>query len=618
VRSLRNLLHGLLVSFVAAACIANCSGAPGESASLGAQLEVSSAPIVAPRRPRLRGGPPRASGQPCRVPEDCASLICQPPVRGETVTRCADPSANDGVKNDAETDVDCGGGVQLGTGGAPACPDRESCQVDGDCLSGYCSPTTARCVAGRSCKGLVPAAMIDDEQAGIDTCGVGESTDPPYERAHESCCRSLLLPTATDPAGAPLARVRMDKYEVTSGRMRQFVEGVKASTGSYDLRAWATGEVLAGTKAGRLLAEQMPTTTTATQSSFLTFLPTSNDPRDPLNLPAQLGATSMDANVPSEYQGCYSAPGAFGATDYWQGPEIQKAFWSPPREFPQADYDIKPINCAPYWMYAAFCAWDGGRLPTLAEVVSAWGPDQYPWGSSFIPSPYPYDIVGEGESSHRHARIPAPSERRLADGRPRLDRQRRRPHPVHRRAGPLLPRCDAREVSQLRRERGVAGPRRQHDRGDGDLDVLGVEHLLRLRDVLRPREELAPRLRVSGARLDPAREAWRGSRDQPPEHDPHRRLLGGPRDGRPRQLSVPLGGVVLEASAVAVWKDRVPVRPPGLRLGRRRGLYRVRMAGAGLSTSDRGGTECVTVQLAMILLSRPMVMGPTSVAPTPT
>jgi len=409
VRSLRNLLHGLLVSFVAAACIANCSGAPGESASLGAQLEVSSAPIVAPRRPRLRGGPPRASGQPCRVPEDCASLICQPPVRGETVTRCADPSANDGVKNDAETDVDCGGGVQLGTGGAPACPDRESCQVDGDCLSGYCSPTTARCVAGRSCKGLVPAAMIDDEQAGIDTCGVGESTDPPYERAHESCCRSLLLPTATDPAGAPLARVRMDKYEVTSGRMRQFVEGVKASTGSYDLRAWATGEVLAGTKAGRLLAEQMPTTTTATQSSFLTFLPTSNDPRDPLNLPAQLGATSMDANVPSEYQGCYSAPGAFGATDYWQGPEIQKAFWSPPREFPQADYDIKPINCAPYWMYAAFCAWDGGRLPTLAEVVSAWGPDQYPWGSSFIPSPYPYDIVGEGESSHRHARIPAPS-----------------------------------------------------------------------------------------------------------------------------------------------------------------------------------------------------------------
>ena len=33
-------------------------------------------------------------------------------------------------------------------------------------------------------------------------------------------------------------------------------------------------------------------------------------------------------------------------------------------------------------MVAAFCFWDGGRLPTRAEFNAAWGPSTYPWGAA--------------------------------------------------------------------------------------------------------------------------------------------------------------------------------------------------------------------------------------------
>jgi hypothetical protein len=150
-------------------------------------------------------------------------------------------------------------------------------------------------------------------------------------------------------------------------------------------------------------------------AEVIAFLPTSSNPATSLDLPAQLGATSMDANVPSEYQGCYMADGAYGAGDYWQSAATLADFGSPARSFSQADYDIKSMNCGTYWIYAAFCAWDGGRLPTLAEVEAVWGGGQYPWttvlGSSapFWPSPYPYTTVTNDGVTNYYANIPSPS-----------------------------------------------------------------------------------------------------------------------------------------------------------------------------------------------------------------
>lgn len=55
--------------------------------------------------------------------------------------------------------------------------------------------------------------------------------------------------------------------------------------------------------------------------------------------------------------------------------------WTSPPD--PANYD-KPINCLNWYMAFAFCAWDGGFLPTEAEwETAAAGSDQnrlFPWG----------------------------------------------------------------------------------------------------------------------------------------------------------------------------------------------------------------------------------------------
>jgi formylglycine-generating enzyme required for sulfatase activity len=55
-------------------------------------------------------------------------------------------------------------------------------------------------------------------------------------------------------------------------------------------------------------------------------------------------------------------------------------FWSPE----PGPHDLRPMNCLTWYLAFAFCAWDGGRLPTEAEwLFAALGGDQqrvYPWG----------------------------------------------------------------------------------------------------------------------------------------------------------------------------------------------------------------------------------------------
>ena len=44
------------------------------------------------------------------------------------------PTCRDGVKNQDETDVDCGG-----SGSCPRCLDSKKCKLPSDCLNGVCS-----------------------------------------------------------------------------------------------------------------------------------------------------------------------------------------------------------------------------------------------------------------------------------------------------------------------------------------------------------------------------------------------------------------------------------------------------------------------------------------------
>jgi hypothetical protein len=128
-------------------------------------------------------------------------------------------------------------------------------------------------------------------------------------------------------------------------------------------------------------------------------LPASATPSDPMNLVQQIGATVMDSRVPSTSQGCFNstaASGAFGHnTYYWDGATLRAHFpGHPDRRFTKAQYDEKPMNCAAYWMYAAFCAWDGGRMPTEAEMNEAYGATNYPWGTATFG--FPLDGAHQG------------------------------------------------------------------------------------------------------------------------------------------------------------------------------------------------------------------------------
>jgi hypothetical protein len=210
------------------------------------------------------------NGQPCELDGDCRSLTC---VNGTcAVTADSPPSHADGKKNLDETDVDCGGPT------APKCADGKACGADGDCVTANCPADKKVCVAPRyddgvkngtetdvdcggtgagmkkcaedkiclvdadcngACKTVGAAKTCIDAPSckghfGADTCGTNEvgsgaeSHLGPTGTAvpkHESCCRTLPVASYTDPT-APGKTVYVDKYEITAGRMRAFLESI--------------------------------------------------------------------------------------------------------------------------------------------------------------------------------------------------------------------------------------------------------------------------------------------------------------------------------------------------------------------------------------------------------
>ncbi|MCL2723381.1 MAG: hypothetical protein FWD69_02995 [Polyangiaceae bacterium] len=144
--------------------------------------------------------PTCADGKSCVTGDDCTSKVCTSDV-------CQVATGTDGIQNGDESDVDCGGT----TTGALRCAAGRACNVHADCQSDGCA-YDKKCAVGRSCT----------QQFGGDTCGAGEIGDP--GAVHESCC-----------ARAPLdgTEVQIDKYLVTAGRMRAFIERLNGDVVSY-------------------------------------------------------------------------------------------------------------------------------------------------------------------------------------------------------------------------------------------------------------------------------------------------------------------------------------------------------------------------------------------------
>ncbi len=315
--------------------------------------------------------PPCADAKKCAVPGDCASKVC-------TGNVCQAPSTTDEVQNGNETDVDCGGGApaqpcpptkkcvdgardctskvctgnvcQTATGtdgvqnedesdvdcggtktGAPRCAAGASCLLHGDCASNGCA-FDHKCAVGRSCT----------RELGGVTCGAGEVGAA--GATHESCCAKAPLTSSP---------VRMDKYHVTAGRMRAFIERVNG-----DVRTFAQGSAGWST-AWNALVPASVAEANVMLGSYWTGAPNDSD-----------GAQSK--------RSC--APGSFGGHTYWTAKNGDDY-----SDFTQAQLDVKALNCVGWHLARAFCAWEGGRLPTRAEIINAFkngGPTTYPWGNA--------------------------------------------------------------------------------------------------------------------------------------------------------------------------------------------------------------------------------------------
>ena len=210
-----------------------------------------------------------------------------------------------------------------------------------------------------------------------------------------SCCESPVVPggfffrsmdVASDAAypdtlyPAMVSTFRLDKYEVTVGRLRNFIEA-GMGTQSSPPAAGAGGRMLNGA-----------TGQGGWDPSWTSRLP--------VDMPAAIAA--MHCYAPHET-------------------------WS---DTPGAN-ESRPVNCIDWYSANAFCVWDGGFLPTEAEwnYAAAGGNEQraYPWSSpagSLVIDPshasYSADLttcLGDGNPSCDVTDLVVPGSKPLGDGR---------------------------------------------------------------------------------------------------------------------------------------------------------------------------------------------------------
>jgi formylglycine-generating enzyme required for sulfatase activity len=243
------------------------------------------------------------------------------------------------VKNGDETDVDCGGTKT----GAPKCAAGKTCATHADCLSDGCD-YNKKCADGKSCT----------QHFGGDTCGP--------TGAQESCCKSLDVPL-------PSGTVKLDKYDITAGRFRQFVE----RTGG-NIRAWIKANRPAWWETGwdDLVPTQLD------DGNYISHDGVAQEVGPGLFFKSGAGNAGCEVH-------------SYGARTYRLSDKINTERFTDGQHYTQDELDEKALQCTTFFMFSAFCAWDGGRLPSYAELNYAWNKGtpasyNYPWGNTPNPA----------------------------------------------------------------------------------------------------------------------------------------------------------------------------------------------------------------------------------------
>lgn len=282
--------------------------------------------------------------------------------------------------NEGGSDVASGDGA--GEGGACIPYDTEcvdggvqACGSDGQWgEAGACSTDTPLCLNG-AC--LAPS--LDGGAATPLSCqpgGPGMSNCGPGGSGNQSCCASLEVPGGTyyrtyeaDGGGATgeadLATVsgfRLDKYLVTVGRFRQFVNAVIPPDGG---------------------AGWMPSAGSGKHGHLNGGLGLAAGP-------------NLDAGQTYDPGWVTSDDSAIAPTNTNLTTACGSSWWATWTNSVGSQENL-PSNCANWYEAYAFCIWDGGFLPSEAEweFAAAGGSLQreYPWGST-DPTNNQYAIFG--------------------------------------------------------------------------------------------------------------------------------------------------------------------------------------------------------------------------------
>jgi hypothetical protein len=221
---------------------------------------------------------------------------------------------------------------------------------------------------------------------GLSTCGP----------AHNESCGTRIPVKISDSK-----TIMLGKFDITAGRYRQFVNTHNGDIRGYITAhepAWWNGvwraKIAAGTGVGNFWSD-----VGGYGYDWTVWLPQSTSDVGYLLGPWNFGVMGGDMALTGAngYSGETSGAkpavdwsmfgpanegcqvGDFGARTYWQA---NGATGGDDNQYSQAALDKKALNCASFYMLAAFCAWDGGRLPTAAELDAAWGAETYPWGET--------------------------------------------------------------------------------------------------------------------------------------------------------------------------------------------------------------------------------------------
>jgi sulfatase modifying factor 1 len=210
----------------------------------------------------------------------------------------------------------------------------------------------------------LPVAATTDEPPSCASSAPG-STD--CGLGHESCCSSLVVMGGTfdrtytnngsgllgQADAATVSSFRLDKYLVTVGRFRRFVSAWS------DGQGWLPAE---GSGKHAHLNGGLGLANGGDAGTYESGWQASDD--------AQIAPTDTNLACPS-----------------WPT-------WTPSA----GTQEDLPINCASWWDAYAFCIWDGGFLPSEAELqyAAAGGAEEreYPWGSEDAASANQYAIYG--------------------------------------------------------------------------------------------------------------------------------------------------------------------------------------------------------------------------------